>query len=44
MIFQKNKHEFYRSNFDNFTELTRLTSNVISMATAPPYNSTPSQT
>ena len=43
MLFQNNKYAFYRSNFDNFTELTWFTSNVISMATAPPYNSTPSQ-
>ena len=43
MLFQNNKYAFYRSNFENFMELTWFTSNVISMATAPPYNSKPSQ-
>ena len=37
MLFQNNKYAFYRSNFNNFTELTWLTSNVVSMAMAPPY-------
>ena len=41
---QYDKHVFYGSDFDNFTELTWLTLTVVSMATAPTHNSTPSQT
>ena len=40
MIFSNNKHAFYMFSFDSFMELTWLTSNIISMVTAPPYDST----